>query len=198
VLLDEPFSALDSPVRQELRRELRRLQRDAGLSTVLVTHDPEEAAFLADEILVIADGQILQAGPSREVYRQPASPTVARLLGIENLLPGIVAPGGMCVGDIIVDADISEIQDGTAVLWSVRPEQVSLATLNDASYPAVVIDIAYLGTSTALTIRLTGGPELRVRTTDPVDFLAGDACAAHIERSAISVWPDSLQPTPSR
>ena len=68
VLLDEPLSALDAPVRQELRQELRRLQRDAGLSTVLVTHDPEEAAYLADEILVIADGQILQAGPSREVY----------------------------------------------------------------------------------------------------------------------------------
>ena len=88
VLLDEPFSALDAPVREELRHELRRLQRDAGLSTVLVTHDPEEAAFLADEILVIADGQILQAGLSREVYHRPASPRVARLLGIENLLPG--------------------------------------------------------------------------------------------------------------
>jgi molybdate transport system permease protein len=82
VLLDEPFSALDAPVREELRRELRRLQRDAGLSTVLVTHDPQEAAFLADEIVVIADGQILQSGPSREVYHRPASPTVARLLGI--------------------------------------------------------------------------------------------------------------------
>ena len=55
VLLDEPFSALDAPVRDELRRELRRLQRETGLSTVLVTHDPEEAALLADEILVVAD-----------------------------------------------------------------------------------------------------------------------------------------------
>src|SRR5208282_6818887 len=56
LLLDEPFSALDAPVRLELRRELRRLQRDTGLATVLVTHDPEEAAFLADQVIVISDG----------------------------------------------------------------------------------------------------------------------------------------------
>jgi molybdate transport system permease protein len=60
VLLDEPFSALDAPVRAELRRELRRLQREVNLSTVLVTHDPEEAAMLADEIMVVSDGQVLQ------------------------------------------------------------------------------------------------------------------------------------------
>ena len=85
VLLDEPFSALDAPVRDELRRELRRLQREAGLSTVLVTHDPEEAALLADEILVIDEGRLLQAGPRAEVFNRPASPQVARLLGIPNL-----------------------------------------------------------------------------------------------------------------
>ncbi len=198
VLLDEPLSALDAPVRQELRQELRRLQRDAGLSTVLVTHDPEEAAFLADEILVIAEGQILQAGPSREIYHRPASPKVARLLGIENLLPAKVAPGGIRAGDIVIDADVGEMPEGTAVLWSVRPERVTLATNNDPRYPANVIDIADLGTSTALTIRLAGGPELRVRSIDPVDLLAGDACAVRIERSAVNVWPDSLRPAAGR
>ena len=80
MLLDEPFSALDAPVREELRRELRRLQREAGLSTVLVTHDPEEAALLADEILVDRRGRLLQAGPRAEVFARPASPQVARLL----------------------------------------------------------------------------------------------------------------------
>ena len=197
VLLDEPLSALDAPVRQELRQELRRLQRDAGLSTVLVTHDPEEAAYLADEILIIADGQILQAGPSREVYHYPASPKVARLLGIENLLPGEVAPGGIRAGDIVIDADVGDMPEGTAVLWSVRPERVTLAINTYPWYPAHVVDIADLGTSTALTIRLAGGPELRVRSIDPVDLLASEACVVRIERSAIRVWPDSLQPAPS-
>ena len=94
VLLDEPFNALDAPVRDELRRELRRLQAQTGLSTVLVTHDPEEAALLADEILVIDEGRLLQAGPRAEVFNRPASPQVARLLGIPNLSPGTVAEPG--------------------------------------------------------------------------------------------------------
>ena len=99
VLLDEPFSALDAPVREELRRELRRLQREAGLSTVLVTHDPEEAALLADEILVVDEGRLLQAGPRAEVFARPASPQVARLLGIPNLIRATVAePGVLAVG----------------------------------------------------------------------------------------------------
>ena len=99
VLLDEPFSALDAPVREELRRELRRLQRDAGLSTVIVTHDAEEAALLADEIIVIGEGGLLQAGPRAEVFSRPASPQVARLLGIPNLIHGTVAePGVIAVG----------------------------------------------------------------------------------------------------
>jgi ABC-type sulfate/molybdate transport systems ATPase subunit len=86
VLLDEPFSALDAPVRAELRRELRRLQREVNLSTVLVTHDPEEAAMLADEIMVVSDGQVLQSGSCRDVYQRPASVEIGRLLGIDNLV----------------------------------------------------------------------------------------------------------------
>ena len=96
VLLDEPFSALDAPVRAELRRELRRLQRDVNLSTVLVTHDPEEAAMLADEIMVVSDGQVLQSGSCRDVYRRPASVKVGRLLGIDNLFEGAAGADGGC------------------------------------------------------------------------------------------------------
>lgn len=195
VLLDEPFSALDAPVREELRRELRRLQMNAGLSTVLVTHDPAEAAFLADEILVIADGQLLQAGPSREIYNRPASARVARMLGIENLLPGTVATGGISIGNTLVNADTAGIQTGTAVIWCVLPERVTLGTGNDHSYPAQVLDIADLGRSSNLTVRLAGGPELRVRSVEPLDLPPGSACEVHIEPSAISVWPDSIQPT---
>ncbi|HLH47403.1 MAG TPA: ATP-binding cassette domain-containing protein, partial [Acidimicrobiales bacterium] len=85
VLLDEPFSALDAPVRVELRREVRRLQRTAGLATVVVTHDPKEAAALADDLIVLGHGRVLQAGPCRSVFRRPASPEVARLLGVDNV-----------------------------------------------------------------------------------------------------------------
>lgn len=94
VLLDEPFADLDTPVSHELRRELRAVQQGGGFASVLVTHDPEEAALLADEVVVIDGGRVLQAGRRAEVFAHPATPLVARLLGIGNISSGdITAPG---------------------------------------------------------------------------------------------------------
>jgi ABC-type Fe3+/spermidine/putrescine transport system ATPase subunit/ABC-type sulfate transport system permease component len=195
VLLDEPFSALDAPVRDQLRRELRRLQRDAGLSTVLVTHDPEEAALLADEVVVVADGQLLQAGPSREVYHRPASPQVARLLGIQNLVPGTIATQDViAAGTLRIAAATDAIPSGTDVLWCVRPEHIAIT--DDGGYAATVLDIADVGTLSTLTIRLTGGPELRVRTVDPPRVAVGDTCRVNLAPERISVWPAGESPAP--
>jgi ABC-type Fe3+/spermidine/putrescine transport system ATPase subunit len=123
---------------------------------------------------------------------------VARLLGIENLLPGTVVPGGISAGDVVIDADVDDLGIGAAVLWCVRPERVILASDISRWYPAVVVDVADLGASSAVTVRLSGGPEIRARTTERVEVLAQDACTVRIERSAISVWPDTLQPAQSR
>jgi molybdate transport system permease protein len=227
VLLDEPFSALDAPVREELRRELRRLQRDAGLSTVLVTHDAEEAALLADEIIVIGEGGLLQAGPRAEVFGRPASPQVARLLGIPNLIHGTVAePGLITVGasegaddgaelpgpgaaapepdgaGLRIAAVTGDLPVGAEVLWTIRPDHVSVlpglagdaaANGHGAAYPAVVDDIADIGTLTTLTVRLDTGqrqaPELRVRTTALLDLAPGDHCAVRLDPADITAWP---------
>ena len=188
VLLDEPFSALDAPVREELRRELRRLQRDNGLSTVLVTHDPDEAALLADEILVIADGRLLQAGTRAEVYRRPASPQVARLLGIQNLHPGVVRSAvALSAGGVDIETMNHELALGTDVLWSVRPEHVMVS--DAGRYPAEVIDVADLGATTTATLRLNGGPDLRVRSLAPIDLPIGSPCHVDLDPAAISLWP---------
>ncbi len=215
VLLDEPFSALDAPVREELRRELRRLQREAGLSTVLVTHDPEEAALLADEILVVDDGTLLQAGPRAEVFARPASPQVARLLGILNLIPATVfEPGTLTVGGPAADSQLqitaptAGLPAGAQVLWTVRPDHVAVLSGNGPAaargdpggapapggvYPAVVDDIADIGTLTTLTVRLGSGgaeaPELRVRTTAVLDLAPGDRCAVRLDPGDITAWP---------
>jgi molybdate transport system permease protein len=210
LLLDEPFNALDAPVREELRRELRRLQRDAGLSTVLVTHDPEEAALLADEILVIADGRLLQAGPRAELFARPASPRVARLLGIPNLIPALVdTPGVLAVADLRVAAPTGALPAGTRVLWTIRPDHITVlpcpASGNGDSggtepetYPAEVDDVADIGTMTTLTIRLRTGweragqesaAELRVRTTAAVTLTPGDACRVRLPAADITAWP---------
>ena len=226
VLLDEPFSALDAPVREELRRELRRLQREAGLSTVLVTHDAEEAALLADEILVVDDGRLLQAGPRAEVFARPASPQVARLLGIPNLTPATVsAPGVLAVGGsrpagadsgaaaagpeanagLLVAAATGDLPVGAQVLWTIRPDHVTVlpaAAEDPHSYPAEVDDVADIGTLTTLTVRLRTGqdpaPELRVRTTATVPFKPGDPCRVRLPPADITAWAAPADAAQSR
>jgi molybdate transport system permease protein len=192
VLLDEPFSALDSPVRYELVKEMRRLQHQAGLSTVLVTHDPDEAAMLADEILVIGQGRLLQAGPCAEVFQRPASPEVARLLRIENLLPGTAVGNGLIdVASqpehghryIKTEADVSA---GTTVLWSVRPNHVTIS--RDGGYPARVTDVVQLGTSTSVTVQLDNGPDLQAWMAKSDQLEVHAPCSVTIEPQAISVW----------
>ena len=212
VLLDEPFSALDAPVREELRRELRRLQREAGLSTVLVTHDPEEAALLADEILVVDEGRLLQAGPRAEVFARPASPQVARLLGIPNLIPATVAePGMLAIGALRVAAETGDFPVGADVLWTIRPDHITVlpgpvsngtasngAGSTRETYPAVVDDVADIGTLTTLTVRLRTGqdpaPELRVRTTALVALAPGDECGVRLPPADITAWPAAPAP----
>jgi molybdate transport system permease protein len=192
VFLDEPFTALDAPVRHELLLEVRRLQHQAGLSTVIVTHDPDEAAMLADEILVIDNGELLQAGPCAEVFRRPASPEVARLLRIENVLSGVSVGGRVIdVSDgsegapCLVQTD-SDISAGTPVTWCVRPNQIQIG--QDGQYPARVTDLIELGTSVTAMVQLQGGPELHVWMAIRGDHEIGNRCAVSIEPSAISVW----------
>ena len=205
VLLDEPFSALDAPVRDELRRELRSLQRKARLSTVLVTHDPEEAAILADEILVLSDGRVLQAGPVAEVYRRPASLQVAQLLGIRNVGHGVIAADGTVLCGSVSLAVAARLPTGTDVFWSVPREQVrvtrfqaDLAGSHTARPPlpeqmrahrAVVADVIDLGSTVEITVQLEGGPELTSRSTDPMVARPGEECLVHLEPETVTVWP---------
>jgi molybdate transport system permease protein len=195
LLLDEPFSGLDAPVREELRRELRRLQRERGLSTVLVTHDPEEAALLADEIVVIDAGHVLQAGPVQAVYRRPACPQVARLVGVQNVNEGVaVSPVELKVGAAVIRTAHHGVPDGAPVLWCIRPELVNLSARGQ--YPANVLDSADLGGVTAALIRLAGGPELRLRTTVTMDPAPGSFCRVDLDPDAITVWESPTPATP--
>jgi ABC-type Fe3+/spermidine/putrescine transport system ATPase subunit/ABC-type sulfate transport system permease component len=196
VLLDEPFSSLDMPVRAELRRELRQVQRDAGFTSVLVTHDPIEAAALADEVVVIAGGRILQAGPCDEVFSRPASPEVARLLGIENIMVGIVAGRGiLATAGITLHAANLDLPTGTPVWWCVRPEEVEVDTsvsgsvTIDGSLPGRVVDVVALGSSTEFVVGLAGQLELLVRTTGQGPSRHLSKCTVRIPPLAITVWP---------
>ncbi len=198
LLLDEPFSALDVPVRHELRRLLRQLQQETGLPTVLVTHDPEEAGLLSDDVLVVSRGTALQSGPSREVFAHPASPEVARLVGITNLAPAeVVAPDTIAWGGSLVRADASAFAPGTSVSWSVRPERVTLERASDEPHGddrdvsrvlATVLDAAFVGVASDYLVAVGPSQELQVRSSDPAPWSVGEACVLVIRARDVSLW----------
>ena len=198
LLLDEPFSALDVPVRLELRRELRRLQRETGLATVLVTHDPEEAAFLSEELMVIADGRVLQSGTSRSVFSRPASAKVASLVGVENLnLARVVTSDSIDVAGALVEVGPTDIAPGASVLWCIRPERVTVvrdAEHADASNTerrelrGILNDVADTGTAYDLFVSVGDGLEIKARTWGSFDLDVGSRCRVELDPDAISLW----------
>ena len=151
LLLDEPMSALDARVREHLRTELRQLQRRLNITTVMVTHDQEEAMAMADHIAVMDGGRIVQAGTPAQIYEQPASAFVANFVGQANWLPGRRGgPGRFVVGDgsFAVDLEVAS-PDGMPESGRVccRPEAVRLnAADGDANrLLARVVDHTFLG-----------------------------------------------------
>lgn len=187
LLLDEPFSALDVPVRDEMRRELRQLQRETGLSTVVVTHDPEEAALLATDIIVMAEGRVLQSGPREEVFGRPSSPEVARLLGIANLFAGNVnVSGGVLAGGINFDAPTKSRPVGAPIWWCIRPEHILVA--QDGDLDATITEVIDLGASTEIDLELGRDIVLRLRSLPPMHGERGQHVRLRLPPAAISVW----------
>jgi len=128
LLLDEPFGALDAKVRKDLRRWLRRLHEEMGLTSVFVTHDQEEALELADRVVVMSHGRIEQVGSPEEIYDQPATPFVYEFLGHVNRLPCTVARGRARVWnqEFGIDAAAAPVEQLERGLAYVRPEDVEI------------------------------------------------------------------------
>jgi ABC-type Fe3+/spermidine/putrescine transport system ATPase subunit/ABC-type sulfate transport system permease component len=188
LLLDEPFTGLDAPVRDSLRRELRVLQREAAISTVIVTHDPEEAALLADELIVLEEGRVLQAGSREEVFGSPASPRVAALLGIANAHRGrVVSVGRIACEGVELEAATNAIEVGSEIAWSVRPERISLQA--DGRYCATLIDEIDLGSVRELSVCVDGGPTLTVRTLHRHRLEIGESVGLEMKPVDVNVWP---------
>lgn len=189
ILLDEPFSALDGPIRDELRVEFRRLQRQSDLTTVVVTHDPAEAAYLADDVIVLDEGRVLQRGALPDVYRHPASARVARLVGIRNVNDGhLTRDGDLCSGPSVVARTAAPSANERDVFWAARPEAVRI----DASgtVPATVTDVVDLGADLMVEVRLESGAVLLARTPLGVDHAIGSRCALDIDPAGVSVWEE--------
>jgi sulfate/thiosulfate transport system ATP-binding protein len=126
LLLDEPFGALDAKVRKELRRWLRRLHDEMGLTSLFVTHDQQEALELADRVVVMDHGRIEQVGPPDDVYADPATPFVFDFIGHSNRFEGLVTGTGLSLGGVALGAVPAGSPEGKVAVY-VRPHDIDLA-----------------------------------------------------------------------
>ncbi len=155
LLLDEPFGALDARVRQELRTWLAELHRELGVTSLLVTHDQEEALELAQRIVVMNEGRVEQVGSPADVYSRPATPFVAGFVGAANVLSGTVISGHVQYGDALV-AGADGLADGSPAVAYVRPHDLVLSPVqrSGASVPAQVESVTPLGAVARVRLRL--------------------------------------------
>jgi iron(III) transport system ATP-binding protein len=166
LLLDEPLSALDAIERVRLRGEIRTLQQRLGVTTVMVTHDQEEALSMADRIVVMNAGRIEQVGTPREIYEAPATPFVADFVGKINVLPAVAEGGGQFrVGAVSLRVARPDIAAGTAVKLYLRPEEIEVnagGALNGNTLPATIAKVEFLGAfcMVGLTLDAAGAPTL--------------------------------------
>jgi spermidine/putrescine ABC transporter ATP-binding subunit len=184
LLLDEPLSALDKMLREQMQVELRQLQRRLGTTTVFVTHDQEEALTMSDRVAVMMDGRIQQAGAPRDIYERPGTEFVATFLGASNILTGKVQgrDGNKLVvglGNAFLSVDApSGTADryvaGHAIKLALRPEKIRLDP--QGRMAATVKEIVYRGAQTHLYMDMPGGPvaaHLPNASVAPLDLAPG-------------------------
>jgi spermidine/putrescine transport system ATP-binding protein len=184
LLLDEPLAALDLKLRQAMQIELKRIQREVGITFIFVTHDQNEALTMSDRLVVMNAGKIEQLGSPREVYERPRTRFVAGFIGTSNLLTGRVAAleRGTAVLDsgtgeslVVPDAEAAGAKLGQPLDLTVRPEKIVISkddpTPDWCRIRGRVSEVVYLGTSTQYAVRTTDGTELAVFLQNASDSL---------------------------
>jgi spermidine/putrescine transport system ATP-binding protein len=174
LLLDEPLGALDLKLRKELQVELKRIQREVGITFVYVTHDQEEALTMSDRIAVMNRGRVEQVDAPAEVYDRPRTTFVAGFIGVSNLMPATVARSGTVRLDsgLEISAETGALGAGEACAAVVRPEKLRVDLAGEGPGPnglprveGVVESSVYLGTATQMVVSL--GQEVRMTVLIP-------------------------------
>ena len=165
LLLDEPFSSLDAALRVRVREDIAQTLRALGTTALLVTHDQSEALSLSDQVVLLMDGQVVQAGPPRELYEDPVSLAAAGFVGDVVVLPGEPGPGGT------VDCALGRVELRRApppvrrLAVAMRPEQLELSVPdNRAEAQGTVVGSSYRGADTAVAVVLDGGGQITARS----------------------------------
>ena len=187
LLLDEPLSALDLKLREEMRDEIHRIVRELGITTVFVTHDQGEALVLSDLVAVMNDGRIEQIGTPLQVYRTPRTAFVADFIGSANVLKGRMHDGLVFQTDIGLALPISARPPNGVDALAVRPEDIELGSDGaSGSISAVVNRARFLGAFTEYTLD-AGGHLVTARSDGRVNFPEG-------ARVGLTVRPDRVVP----
>lgn len=198
LLLDEPLSALDAKVRVRLRREIKRVQRLLGITTIMVTHDQEEALTIADRIVVMRDGRIDQVGDSSQIYQAPATPFVADFVGTMNFVKGIITHTDkvQCGGTTLTVSPLA-LAAGTKVVCAFRPEHLVSAIPGAGGenvFESAVTEFESLGGSMRLYLRTElDGNELKAVVHDtgagPMATHVGALHLCQVRPEHIRVFP---------
>ncbi len=206
LLFDEPLSNLDAKLREQLRIEIVRLQREVGITSVYVTHDQAEAMVISDQIIVMKRGRIEQQGDARTIYTRPANRFVAEFIGLANLLPGVVvAPAG---ADALFRVEVSlaggpraalqacmpggGAPPGVRVLISIRPEDVEVGpagvTRGGNRLEGTVVSAVYMGNCVDYQVDV-GGTRIRVQAKPSALYREGDRVALALPAAACVCIP---------
>ena len=181
LLLDEPLGALDKKLRERMQLELKRMQHEAGITFVIVTHDQEEALVMADRMAILKDGRLLQVGAPEDVYERPADRFVANFIGVMNFIDGKVGDDGVFETEglrlALVDAG-----PGPATL-AVRPENIAIGAPGER-LAGTIADIAYHGLDRVLHVKTAAAEaslQVRVPANGAGAWKIGDALSLKID-----------------
>lgn len=185
LLMDEPFSSLDSHLRDQVRQQTIDLLRRSGTTTILVTHDPGEALRVADRIGVLAQGRLGQFGTATEIYQRPCSPEMAGSFGTVNTIVAAVEDGAVRtpIGDFRAP---SGAEPGRAIVC-IRPQHVGLHA-GSSGAPAVVTGVMCIGDASEVRCRV-GDLHLVARVTEPTRLAVGDHARVLVDPSNLLVFP---------
>jgi putative spermidine/putrescine transport system ATP-binding protein len=187
LLLDEPLAALDRKLREEMRAELRDIQRSVGITTIFVTHDQHEALGLSDRIAVMHAGRIEQLGSPRDVYERPATRFVADFIGASSVLEARAVDGEtveLMAGARLRVALRQAPAPGRALRLLVRPERVEVGATGPNTVPARVVGVMYLGDHSEVRLELAGGQRLLAIVRGNAALSAGETVTARLAPDA--------------
>lgn len=186
LLLDEPLTGLDRLLREDMRREIARIQEETGVTTVFVTHDQEEALSMSDRIIVLNDGDVVQEGSPKELYESPATAFVAEFVGKSSKFTGqYLAEDQPVVKNEAVTIPVREaaIEDGDTTTAYVRPEDIELTTRNSTNgvFQGTVTQISNIGNHSEVTIQLADESSVTAELDRFPDLEEGDTVKARVD-----------------